>query len=306
MIPLQADLNFLARFLAEQFGLSAAYAGPVGNAVLGVVTLVAVYVAGRALLLPVADRAMDRRGLDAHARRPLKKLSAFLVGFLALAAGFAAAGQGSILTSLATVAAAATLAIGFALQDVLKNFVAGVFIFAERPFRIGDWIEWDDNAGVVEDISLRVTRVRSFDNELLTVPNSQLTDNVLTNPVDADKLRVKFVFGIGYDDDIETATDIILEEATAHDEIMDDPAPSVRLTELGDSSVGLQSRIWIAEPSRSDFVKVRGEYATAVKQRFDEEGIDIPYPHRTLTGGLEFADGPVATADAGETAAAED
>jgi small-conductance mechanosensitive channel len=108
---------------------------------------------------------------------------------------------------------------------------------------------------------------------------------------------VKFVFGIGYDDDIERATDIILEEATAHDDIMDDPAPSVRLTELGDSSVGLQSRIWIADPSRADFVKTRGEYVQSVKQRFDEEGIDIPYPHRTLTGGIEFAEGPVATAE---------
>ena len=237
------------------------------------------------------------RSLDSHAKKPLRKIVAFVVIFVALAAGFAAAGRGSILTSLATIAAAATLAIGFALQDVLKNFVAGVFIFAEKPFRIGDWIEWDDEAGVVEDISLRVTRVRSFDNELKTVPNSQLTGNVLTNPVDADKLRVKFVFGIGYNDDIERATDIILEEATAHDDIMDDPAPSVRLTELGDSSVGLQSRIWIADPSRADFVKTRGEYVQSVKQRFDEEGIDIPYPHRTLTGGIEFAEGPVATAE---------
>jgi small-conductance mechanosensitive channel len=295
MIPAQS--NFVSQFLNENAGVPVGYADPIGAVVLGLVVFILAYLLGRALLMPVANRAMDRRGLDSHAKKPLRKIVAFVVIFVALAAGFAAAGRGSILTSLATIAAAATLAIGFALQDVLKNFVAGVFIFAEKPFRIGDWIEWDDEAGVVEDISLRVTRVRSFDNELKTVPNSQLTGNVLTNPVDADKLRVKFVFGIGYDDDIERATDIILEEATAHDDIMDDPAPSVRLTELGDSSVGLQSRIWIADPSRADFVKTRGEYVQSVKQRFDEEGIDIPYPHRTLTGGIEFAEGPVATAE---------
>ena len=295
MIPAQS--NFVSQFLNENAGVPVGYADPIGAVVLGLAVFVLAYLLGRALLLPVANRAMDRRGLDSHAKKPLRKIVAFVVIFVALAAGFAAAGRGSILTSLATIAAAATLAIGFALQDVLKNFVAGVFIFAEKPFRIGDWIEWDDEAGVVEDINLRVTRVRSFDNELKTVPNSQLTGNVLTNPVDADKLRVKFVFGIGYDDDIERATDIILEEATAHDDIMDDPAPSVRLTELGDSSVGLQSRIWIADPSRADFVKTRGEYVQSVKQRFDEEGIDIPYPHRTLTGGIEFAEGPVATAE---------
>jgi small conductance mechanosensitive channel len=296
MIPLQAT-NFVGEFLNETFGLPVAYADPIGYAALGIVVFVAVYVVGRAVVVPLADRAMNRRGLDAHAKKPLRKVVMIAVVFVAFAAGFAAAGRGSILTALATIAAAATLAIGFALQDVLQNFVAGVFIFAEKPFRIGDWIQWDDEEGVVEDISLRVTRVRSFDNELMTVPNSQLTDGVLTNPVDADKLRLKFVFGIGYDDDIEKATDIIIEEAAAHEEIMDDPAPSVRLTELGDSSVGLQSRIWIADPSRADFVKTRGEYVTAVKERFDEAGIDIPYPHRALTGGLEFAEGPVATAE---------
>ena len=292
MIP--AQTNPVSDVLTDVFGLAPVYTNPIGYAVLGIVAFVLVYIIGRAFVLPLAGRAMDRRGLDSHAKKPLNKVLFFIIVFVALGAAFAASGRGNILTSLATVAAAATLAIGFAMQDVIANFVAGVFIFVERPFKIGDWIEFDGNSGVVEDISLRVTRLRTFDNELLTVPNSQLTDNVVKNPVDANKLRLKFVFGIGYDDDIEKATDIIMEEAEAHEGIMDDPGPSVRLTELGDSSVGLQSRIWIANPSRADFVKTRGEYVTAVKRRFDEEGIDIPYPHRTLTGGIDVAEGPVA------------
>jgi len=292
MIP--AQTNPVSDVLTDVFGLAPVYTNPIGYAVLGIVAFVLVYIIGRAFVLPLAGRAMDRRGLDSHAKKPLNKVLFFIIVFIALGAAFAASGRGNILTSLATVAAAATLAIGFAMQDVIANFVAGVFIFVERPFKIGDWIEFDGNSGVVEDISLRVTRLRTFDNELLTVPNSQLTDNVVKNPVDANKLRLKFVFGIGYDDDIEKATDIIMEEAEAHEGIMDDPGPSVRLTELGDSSVGLQSRIWIANPSRADFVKTRGEYVTAVKRRFDEEGIDIPYPHRTLTGGIDMAEGPVA------------
>ncbi|WP_178916665.1 mechanosensitive ion channel family protein [Natronomonas gomsonensis] len=291
MIP--AQNNFLSEFLNSIFSIPVAYTDAISYAVLGILAFVVVYVLGRALVLPLAGRAMDRRGLDAHAKKPLNKVIFFIIVFVAIAAAFAASGRGNILTSLATIAAAATLAIGFAMQDVIANFVAGVFIFVEKPFKIGDWIEFEDNSGVVEDISLRVTRLRTFDNELLTVPNSQLTNNVVKNPVDANKLRLKFVFGIGYDDDIEKATDIIMEEAEAHEGIMDDPGPSVRLTELGDSSVGLQSRIWIANPSRADFVKTRGEYVTAVKRRFDEEGIDIPYPHRTLTGGIDVAEGPV-------------
>ena len=254
-----------------------------------VAVLVVVYYVARTAVEPLVRRALNERGVDEHARRPLMRITRSLVAFVAFGAAFAAAGFGNILTSLATIAAAATLAIGLAMQNVLRNFVSGVFIYTEKPFKIDDWVEWDDGtySGTVEDISLRVTRVRTFDNELLTVPNSVLTDNVVKNPVDADRLRIKFVFGIGYEDDIEKATDIILEEAEAHDGIMDDPGPSVRVTELADSYVGLRSRIWIAKPSRADFVKVRSEYVENVKNRFDEEDIEMPFPQRDLSGVVE-------------------
>jgi len=273
----------------EELGLESNLAVPLGQILSFVIALVVLYLVGQAFVIPLVKRVLRARGLDEHARRPLRKITWFVVVFAAIALAFGLAGYGSFLQSLATIAAAATLAIGFAMQDVIKNFAAGVFIFTDKPFEIGDWIEWDDNSGVVEDISLRVSRVRTFDNELLTVPNSNLTDEVVKNPVDGDRLRLKFTFGIGYDDDIEKATGIILEEAEDHPDIMDDPGPSVRLIELGDSSVGLQSRIWIADPSRADFVRIRGEYVTAVKERFDEEGINIPYPNRTIGGGLELS-----------------
>ncbi|WP_255196809.1 mechanosensitive ion channel family protein [Halorarius litoreus] len=301
LIPLQAGdaTGFVESFLDQLLGGTAlaGLAEPLAKAVVFIVVFVLVYLVGRAILRPLTDRALDKRGLDAHAKRPLKRLVSIVVVFVAIAIAFGLAGFGNFLQSLATVAAAATLAIGFAMQDVIKNFVAGVFIYTDKPFRIGDWIEWDGNAGIVEDISLRVSRVRTFDNELLTVPNATLTDDVIKNPVAKDKLRLKFVFGIGYDDDIEQATDIIIEEANAHDDILADPEPSVRLTELADSYVGLQSRIWIANPSRADFVRTRAEYVTNVKQRFDEEGIDIPYPQRELGGNIELA-GPMAKSEA--------
>ncbi|MFC6763838.1 mechanosensitive ion channel family protein [Natrinema soli] len=251
-----------------------------------------IWLAGRFVGVPLVEQALNKRGLDAHVRNPLLMLTRFGILFLGVAIAFGFAGYGNFLVSLAGITAAGALAVGFALQNVIANFVAGVFIYIDKPFRVGNWIEWDggDYSGVVEDISLRVTRVRTFDNELLTVPNSTLTEGVIKNPVDGDKLRLKFVFGIGYNDDIQEATDIIIDEARRNSEIMDDPAPSVRLTELNDSDVGLQSRIWIANPSRADFVRTKGEYITAVKQRFDEEGIDIPYPVRTLEGDLELAD----------------
>ena len=288
-VALQAEVTgAIAELLADVLDLNAQLANAIGSAITFFVVAVAVYLLGRVTVMPLVNRVLKARNLDAHARKPLQKITGIIVGFAAIGIAFAFAGYGNILTAIATVAAAATLAIGFAMQEALKNFVAGIFIFTDEPFRIGDWIEWDDHAGVVEDISLRVSRVRTFDNELLTVPNSQLTDGVIKNPVAKDTLRLKFVFGIGYEDDIDEATEIIIAEAENHDGILDDPAPSVRLTELADSYVGLQSRIWISNPSRADFVKIRGEYVTTVKNRFDEAGINIPYPQRDVSGGLEF------------------
>ena len=270
------------------------YLGPVTgivvDAAIFLVVVVATYVIYKSVITSLLRRVFDRQGLDEHARRPLQKIVAFLVLFAGVTVAFGAAGYQGFLRSLATIAAAATLAIGFALQDVIKNFVAGVFIYTDRPFRIGDWIEWDGNSGVVEDISFRVTRVRTFDNELLTVPNAVLTGDVVKNPVAKKTLRLKFVFGIDYEDDVEKASEIIVEEAERSEAILADPAPSVRLTELADSYVGLQSRIWIEDPSRADFVKARADYVKAVKARFDEEGISIPFPQRTVSGRNEWTD----------------
>ena len=258
-----------------------------------IIAAFALYSLGRVFVIPFVNRLLDRRGLDNHEKRPLLRLGKLLVAFISLGVAFRIAGYQGLLTSLAAIGAAATLAIGFALQNTLSNFVAGVFIYTDRPFRIGDWIEWEHGAyaGVVEDISFRVTRVRTFDNEVLTVPNSVLTSDVIKNPVKKDELRLQFTFGIGYEDDIERATDIIVEEAQNHPDILDDPAPSVRMSTegaLADSYVGLTSRFWIADPNRADFLKTRGEYVTNVKQRFDEAGIDIPYPQADLSGAFKI------------------
>ena len=281
------DANQVVAAFLDQF-LPTVLANAIGALLVFLGVFAVIYGVGKATAVPLVDRVLDARGLETHARRPLIKITSVLIVFVAITVAFGFAGFGDFLQSLATVAAAATLAIGFAMQDVIANFVAGVFIYADRPFRIGDWIEWEDNSGIVEDISFRVTRVRTFDNELLTVPNSQLTDGVIKNPVAKDTLRLQFTFGIGYDDDVEKATDIIVDEAERHPDILTDPAPSVRLTELADSYVGLRSRIWIDNPSRADFVKIRSEYVKNVKQRFDEAGIEIPFPQRDLSGEIEL------------------
>jgi small-conductance mechanosensitive channel len=268
-------------------GLSAALTGILFSAALFLVGFVGVLLIGKFALVPAVNRVLGSRGFDEAVRSLGSSVANAVVWVAAIAIGFTMAGYGAFLSAFAVFGGAIALAVGFAAQDLLGNFVAGIFILKDKPFEVGDWIEWDGNSGRVEDIDLRVSRVRTFDNERITVPNGDLANNAVTNPVAYETLRQKFVFGIGYDDDIAQATDIIVEKAEAHEDILDDPGVSVRLVELGDSAVGLQSRWWIADPDRGDFVRVRSEYVTAVKEAFDEAGIDMPYVHRQLTGSVE-------------------
>ncbi|MDS0297280.1 mechanosensitive ion channel family protein [Halogeometricum sp. S1BR25-6] len=263
------------------------YGGLVGGIIKFVVAFFVVWFLARLVLVPIAKRLMEGAGYDETVLSLADSLLGALAVVLAIAIAFTVAGFGQVIAAFATLAGALALALGFAAQDLLSNFVAGVFILKDKPFEVGDWIEWNDMSGRVEDIDLRVSRVKTFDNERITVPNSELADNAVKNPVAYDKLRQKFVFGIGYDDDIDHARSVIVEEAETNPDILDDPAPDVRVTELADSYVGLQSRFWISDPGRSDFVRIRSDFVQAVKERLDAETIDMPYPYRQLTGAVE-------------------
>jgi small-conductance mechanosensitive channel len=252
-----------------------------------VVTAALVYAPVRFLLLPFVERVLDVAKVEETFRLPLVKV--LHAGSLLFAAfvGASVSGLASFLTATEALAAAATIAFGFAAQDVLGNLVSGVFIVLDPKFNIGDWIQWKDREGVVEDISFRVTRVHTFDNELITVPNAELSKNAVTNPVAKDRLRVRYEFGIGYEDDIDHAKEILLAEARRHPEILDRPGARAVVGELAPSYVGLEVRFWVDQPSRTDFLRIRSEYVQAVKERFDAEGVEMPYPYRQLTGRIE-------------------
>lgn len=283
VLPLQQDVipDSAREFLSM-------YAGTIGAIITFLVAFVVIYLLGTRILTPIVNRVLDQKGFDRTVRSLSDSIMAVVVWVLAFAVALTLAGFGSFIAAFGVFAGAVALAIGFAAQDLLGNFVAGIFILKDKPFEVGDWIEWNDMAGRVEDIDLRVSHVRTFDNERITVPNIDLANNAVTNPVAYETLRERFVFGIGYDDDIEQAKTVILEEAESHEDILTAPAPDVRVTELGDSAVGLQTRFWIADPSRADFVQTRSDLVQAVKERFDAEGIDMPYPYRQLTGGIDL------------------
>lgn len=251
-----------------------------------VVSFAVIYVVGRSVLVRLTKRTLDAREFSPA----VVGLGSSLAGAFALVGAFAlaatVAGFGVILAAFATLTGALALAVGFAAQDLVANFVAGVFILKDEPFEVGDYVEWDGNGGVVREIQLRVTKLDTFGNELLTVPNSDLANAVVKNVVANETLRVDYDFGIDYDADVGLARRAIVEEGAALDGVLADPEPTAPVTALGDSAVVLSGRIWI-DPSESSPGAVRAAFLEAVKERFDAEGVGMPYPHTELVGSID-------------------
>ena len=195
-----------------------------------------------------------------------------------------------------TIAGALALGIAFAAGDIIENFVAGIFILKDKPFTVGDYIEWDGNDGIVREINLRVSKLDNFDNEQLTVPNGDLAGAVVKNPVANDTRRVTFDFGIEYDASIKAAREIILDEASKIEGVLEDPAPAAPVTGLADSAVVLNGRVWI-DPTETGAGGVKHQLVENVKRRFDAEGIGMPYPYTELTGEIDVNTRDIAPAD---------
>jgi len=188
------------------------------------------------------------------------------------------------------ISSAIVFVVVFIALSALSRLVAVPLV--DTLFAAAAWTTTPENrSGFVQDISLRVARVRTFNNEHLTVPNSVLTGDVIKNYDKNGTLRLKFTFRIGFRDDIDRATDIVLKEARATEGILAEPELSVKLVEINEASFGLQSRIWIHDPGDSDFPGIRGQFVQSVTERFERKGITIPYPHRTIEGRLDGTGG---------------
>nr|WP_202978352.1 mechanosensitive ion channel domain-containing protein [Thiomicrorhabdus sediminis] len=178
-------------------------------------------------------------------------------------------------TSLVALIGAAGLAIGLALQGSMQNFAAGVMILVFKPFKSGDFIDAGGILGVVEKVQIFSTVMRTGDNKEVIVPNGGIYGGPITNYSARDTRRVDMVFGIGYDDDLRKAKQILLDLIAADERILKDPEPVVALSELGDSSVNFVVRPWV---NSGDYWKVYWDMNEKVKLAFDEQGISIPYP----------------------------
>lgn len=178
-------------------------------------------------------------------------------------------------TSLVAVFGAAGLAIGLSLQGSLQNFAAGVMLLVFRPFKSGDYVEAGGTAGSVKSIGIFTTTILTPDNKQIIVPNGNIYSGNITNFSAKDTRRVDMVFGIGYDDDLLKAKQILEAMVTEDKRILNDPAPQVAVSELADSSVNFVVRPWVKS---ADYWAVMFDFTEAVKLKFDKEGISIPYP----------------------------
>ncbi len=254
--------------------------------VIFVIAFIVIYRIGKSILVRVTKRGLNEREFS----QAVVSLGSSIAGVVALIGALAiaatVAGFPAILTAFATIFAALALGLAFAASDIIENFVAGIFILRDKPFEVGDYIEWSGNSGVVREINLRVTKLDTFDNEMVTVPNGDLAGNVVVNPVANETRRVTFDFGIEYEASMRQAREIILDEAQKIEGVLEEPAPKAPVTGLEDSAVVLNGRAWV-DPSTTGAGPVKFEWVENVKRRFDAEGVGMPYPHTELTGGIE-------------------
>jgi small conductance mechanosensitive channel len=182
-------------------------------------------------------------------------------------------------TSFVAILGAAGLAVGLALQGSLANFAAGVLIIMFRPFTLGHAIDAGGVFGIVEEITLLTTNMKTPDNKVIIVPNGQIMGGAITNFSAKDTRRVDMVFGCSYVDDLKKVRSVIEDILNNDERILKDPAYTIGLLELGDSSVNFAVRPWV---NAADYWNVFFETQEKVKVRFDEEGISIPFPQRDV------------------------
>lgn len=247
---------------------------------LQLLSAVLIFVVGRwiaKVIIGAARKAFARTDMDVTLERFLCNM---IYAVLLAVVIIAAVGQlGIETTSLLAVFGAAGLAIGLALQGSLSNFASGVLIVAFRPYKVGDFIEAAGQSGSVMEVQIFTTVLKSVDNKQVIVPNSQIMNSTITNYSALGTRRVDMVFGCGYGDDIDIAYKVLQSIIDADSRILKDPAPSIALNALADSSVNFNVRPWV---NSADYGAVYNDITEQVKRQFDAAGLNIPFPQRDL------------------------
>lgn len=245
-----------------------------------IIGAVAIFIIGRwiaKIIKKIIERVMKKSKVDPTLINFTSNL--VYIGLLAFVVIAVLGKLGVQTTSFIAVVGAAGLAVGLALQGSLSNFAAGFLLIVFRPFKVTDFIEGAGVAGTVEKIEIFTTQLKTPDNKTIIIPNSKLTEDNIVNWTLKGTRRVDMVFGIGYNDEIDKARQVIAEVLEADNRILQDPAVTIAVSELADSSVNFVVRPWVKS---SDYWGVYFDTIEKVKKRFDEDKISIPFPQRDV------------------------
>lgn len=250
------------------------------NLVIKVALAILIFVVGRWLAkkaVTVAHKMMLRSRLDDTVANFLGRL---IYGVLLVVVALAALSKvGVQTTSVVAILGGAAVAIGLSLKDQLSNFAAGIMIVTFRPFVRGDYVQISSYTGTVTEITLVNTHLTTINNHDIIIPNSDITTSAVTNYTALPNRRVDITVGIGYDADIKTAKNVMLNLAKNNPLAFTDPEPIVRVTNLGDNSVDLTLNIWT---TNADWWTMQCDLLEQFKYALDDEKIDIPFPQRNV------------------------
>ncbi|WP_455382171.1 mechanosensitive ion channel family protein [Salinispira pacifica] len=194
------------------------------------------------------------------------------------------------------------IAIGFASQTSMSNLISGLFLISEKPFSIGDVINVGGTTGIVESVDLLSVKIRRFDNQFVRIPNEKILTSELTNVTRYPIRRLDIKLGVAYKEDMERVRDILLDVADKNRYALVEPPPLFIFTEFGESSLDILFGLWF---EKSDYINLRNSIMFDIKKRFDQEGIEIPFPHRTIYAGSVTEPFPVRVVDPSETTTPE-
>lgn len=263
------------------------------NLIVALVVLVIFYFLGRAMRMG-AERLMRRVGTTSSVRQLLSRVAQFAVLAAGLMIALSVLKLENAVTSLLAGAGVAGLAIGFAFQDMAANFMAGVGLSFRRPFQIGDLVETNDETGFCERIHLRSTELRTADGRLVIIPNKDIFQSPLVNHSHHKRRRVDLEGGVSYDDDLEKVASLVRAACEEVPQRLDDRDVQVYFTGFGNSSIDFVARFWVPYDKQADYLEAQSDAIVRIKRSFDENGVTIPFPIRTLDfgirGGKELAE----------------
>ena len=241
--------------------------------------IVGFMVASRIVNRGLLGRVLGRFQIESSLQYTIIRIGHYLVMIIGGVVAFQFVGID--LSGLAVIFGLLSVGIGFGLQNVTSNFVAGLILLFERPIKVGDRVVVGETEGDVVDINMRATTIRSLSNITIIVPNSEFVSNNVVNWSHGDpKVRLDLDVGVSYDSDLDLVLNTLREVAEEHQEIISRPQPDVLLAEFGDSSWNMKLRVWIANPQRHYIT--RSELNCSIVRKFRERGIEIPFPQRDL------------------------